>query len=206
MKLRRDDSCVANAAVRAAHAFVKALVIYLPIHFLPLLLTRPSLIRRLHDAFPPFLSAPASPVLARLFPNVPYVIWNGSYGCVLAGSLVCGASIWVENARKRGELALHVLPKALKTFVPAQWLGTGHPVAKFSERMAFVLSLASFLTFGLYHQESFRGLSWWTLAFIMQGPGVGFWKKRKREIATYPPTPVDPSMLPPPNTSPVPEL
>ncbi|KIJ21755.1 hypothetical protein PAXINDRAFT_165154 [Paxillus involutus ATCC 200175] len=225
-RLGLDDSCVANAAERAVYAFLKALVIYLPVHFLPLLLTRPSSILRLHGALPPFLSAlrgasflstfvssfwlstcfTRTLVLARLFPNVSHDIWDGSYGCILAGSLVCGASIWIENARRRGELALYVLPKALKTFIPERWLNSGHPVARFSERMAFVLSLASLLTFGLHHPEPLRGLSRWTLAFIMKGPNVGFWKKRKREIATCPPTPVDPSMLPPPSASPVPEL
>ncbi|KAF8846379.1 hypothetical protein BDN67DRAFT_940190 [Paxillus ammoniavirescens] len=225
-KLGLDDSCVANAAERAAYAFVKALVIYLPVHFLPLLLTRPSSIIRLHGALPPFLSAVRGAsflstfvssfwlatcftrtlVLARLFPNVSHDIWDGSYGCILAGSLVCGASIWIENPRRRGELALYVLPKALKTFIPERLLNRGHPVARFSERIAFVLSLASLLTFGLHHPESLRGLSRWTLAFVMKGPDVGFWKKRKKEIATCPPTPVDPSMLPTPSASPVPEL
>ncbi|KAF9229279.1 hypothetical protein BS17DRAFT_771260 [Gyrodon lividus] len=149
-----DNSCVANAAVRAAYAFVKALTIYLPVHFLPLLLTRPSSALRLRRALPPFLSAVRSAsflssflflywfsvcftrtlVLARIFPNVSHDMWDGPYGCALAGSLVCGASIWIENVRRRGEMALYVLPKASRAFIPEQWLSSGHPALIFAER------------------------------------------------------------------------
>ncbi|KIJ68456.1 hypothetical protein HYDPIDRAFT_173171 [Hydnomerulius pinastri MD-312] len=220
-RLGLKNSCIANAAVRAAYAFVEALAIYLPVHFLPLLLAKPSSVLRLHRALPPLLSALRSAaflstflsscwfsicftrtlVLGRLFPSVSHDIWDGPYGCAFAGSLACGASIWIENARRRGEMALYVLPKALRASIPETWLRSGHPAVKIAERIIFVLSLASLLTFGLHQPESLRGLSRWTLAFVMKGPNAGFWKKRKREITTCPPTPVDPSMLPPASPS-----
>ncbi|KAG8219811.1 hypothetical protein J3R82DRAFT_784 [Butyriboletus roseoflavus] len=208
------NSCVSNAALRAIYAFVEAFVIYLPVHFLPILLTKPSSIMRPHRALPTLLSAIRSAtflstfvsscwfavcftrtlVLARLFPKISHDVWDGPYGCTLAGSLVCGASIWIENARRRGEMALYVLPKALRASISEKWLRSGHPVVQFAECLTFILSLASLLTFSVHQPESLRGLSRWTLAFVVKGPNAGFWKKRKREIATCPPTPADSSI------------
>ncbi|KAH0838300.1 hypothetical protein J3R83DRAFT_6577 [Lanmaoa asiatica] len=210
------NNCTTNTAIRATHAFAEALVIYLPAHFLPLLLTKPSSIMRPHRALPALLSAIRSAtflsafissywfavcftrtlVLARLFPKISHDVWDGPYGCTLAGSLVCGASIWIENARRRGEMALYVLPKALRASISEKWLRSRHPVAQFAESLTFIVSLASLLTFSVHQPESLRGLSRWTLAFVMKGPHAGFWKKRKKEIATCPPTPVD-SPIPP---------
>lgn len=72
-------------------------------------------------------------MLARFFPKISHDVWDGPYGCILAGSLVCGASIWIENARRRGEVALYVLPKALKASIPERWLRSRHPVVQFAE-------------------------------------------------------------------------
>jgi hypothetical protein len=48
-------------------------------------------------------------------------------------------------------------------------------------RVTFILSLATLLTAATHHPESLRGLSRWTLAFIMDGPNAGFWKRRRRD-------------------------
>lgn len=71
--------------------------------------------------------------LARLFPNISHDVWDGPFGGTLAGSLVCGMSIWIENAKRRREVALYVLPKALRATISEDWLRSTHPAAQFAE-------------------------------------------------------------------------
>jgi hypothetical protein len=197
----------------------------LKVHLLPLLLTRPRSILKRHHAIPALLAAIRSAtflstflssyffavcftrtlVLAKLFPWIPHDVWDGPYGCVLIGSLTCGWSVLIENARRRGEMAIYVLPKALRASLPPNWIASNHTGARLAERLVlswghiamlmesyrivFILSLASLLTFAVHEPHSLRGLSRWTLAFVMKGSNAGFWKKCKREVATSPPTP-----------------
>lgn len=200
------------------------------VHFFPLLFTRPSSILQRHRAIPALLAAIRSAtflstflssyffaacftrtlVLAKLFPWIPHDVWDGPYGSVLAGSLTCGWSILIENKRRRGEMALYVLPRAIKASLPAKWTAGNHAGARLVERsvflkngffvmltgcnrIVFVLSLASLLTFATHEPESLRGLSRWTLAFVMKGRNAGFWKKRKEQIEPCPQTPISPS-------------
>ncbi|KAG1825935.1 uncharacterized protein BJ212DRAFT_1260134 [Suillus subaureus] len=210
-----DNSCLTNVGVRFCLAFIEAMALYLPVHFLPLLFTRPSSILQRHRAIPALLAAIRSAtflstflssyfsavcltrtlVLAKLFPWIPHDVWDGPHGCVLAGSLTCGWSILIENTRRRGEMALYVLPRAVKASLPAKWIAGNHAGARLAERIVFVLSLASLLTFAVHEPESLRGLSRWTLAFVMKGPNTAFWKKRKEQIETCncPQTPISPS-------------
>ncbi|KAG1864205.1 hypothetical protein DFJ58DRAFT_205263 [Suillus subalutaceus] len=208
-----DNSCLTNVGMRFCLAFIEAMALYLPVHFLPLLFTRPSSILQRHRAIPALLAAIRSAtflstflssyffavcftrtlVLAKLFPWIPHDVWDGPYGCVLAGSLTCGWSILFENTRRRGEMALYVLPRAVKASLPARWIGGNHAGARLAERIVFVLSLASLLTFAVHEPESLRGLSRWTLAFVMKGPNAEFWKRRKERIETCPQTPISPS-------------
>ncbi|CCL98957.1 uncharacterized protein FIBRA_00965 [Fibroporia radiculosa] len=115
-------SCTANATIRGAQAFVEALALYLPVHFLPILLTRPRALlqapRLLRTTLSvlrsaSFLSAFVSSIwvavcltrtlfLARLFPWISHDFWDGPFGCTFVGSLVCGGSIWIEEGRRRG--------------------------------------------------------------------------------------------------------
>jgi len=60
-------------------------------------------------------------VFARLLPFISHDFWDGPFGCAFAGSIACGASIWIENGKRRGEMALYVLPRALRTCLP-QWM------------------------------------------------------------------------------------
>ncbi|KAG0708860.1 hypothetical protein DFH29DRAFT_993726 [Suillus ampliporus] len=209
-----DNSCLTNVGVRFSLAFIEAMALYLPVHFLPLLLTRPCSILQRHRAMPAFLAATRSAtflstfissfffavcltrtlVLAKLFPWIPHDVWDGPHGCVLAGSLTCGWSILIENARRRGEMALYVLPRALKASLPATWIASSRSGVRLAERIVFILSLASLLTFAVHEPESLRGLSRWTLAFVMKGPNTGLWKKRKSEC--YPPPSILPSSNP----------
>ena len=127
----------------------------LKVHFLPILLTRPRSVLRRHRAIPALLAAIRSAtflstfissyflsvcltrtlVLAKLFPWIPHDVWDGPYGCVLMGSLTCGWSVLIENARRRGEMALYVLPKALRASLP-KWITTSsHIGARMAERL-----------------------------------------------------------------------
>ncbi len=80
-------------------------------------------------------------VLARLFPWISHDFWDGPYGCAFVGSLVCGASIWIERGRRRGEMALYVLPRAIRACLPAKWLRSGRPSVRWAERSVYALIL-----------------------------------------------------------------
>ncbi|RPD82545.1 hypothetical protein L226DRAFT_607652 [Lentinus tigrinus ALCF2SS1-7] len=210
-------SCTANAGIRGIQAFAEAVALYLPVHVLPILLTRP---RRLLEApklvstllsvarSASFLSAFVSSiwfavcctrtlVLARLFPWIPHDFWDGPYGCTFVGSLVCGASIWIERGRRRGEMALYVLPRAIRACLPEKWLKSGRPSVRWTERLIFILSLSTLLTAAIHRPDTLRGLSRWTLAFVMKGPNAGFWRRR-RLGTNAPPTPAPPTRAPTP--------
>lgn len=73
-------------------------------------------------------------VLARLLPFVSHDFWDGPYGGVFAGSVACGASIWVENGRRRGEMALYVLPRAIRACLPDKLVRSGNRGLKVAER------------------------------------------------------------------------
>jgi len=105
---------------------------------------------------------------------------------------VCGGSIWLENGRRRGEMALYVLPKAVRAFLPVEWVkaGRGRRSLRVAERITFILSLASLLTAATHRPDSLRGLSRWALAFVIKGPNAGFWKRKQQSpMNTMPPTP-----------------
>ena len=48
-----------------------------------------------------------------------------------------------------------------------------------SYRIAFTLSLATLLTSAVHHPETLRGLSRWTLDFILRGPNALRLQKKK---------------------------
>ena len=73
-------------------------------------------------------------VLARLFPWIPHDFWDGPFGCTFVGSLVCGSSIWIEDGRRRGEMALYVLPRAIRACLPEQWIRSRRKTVKLVER------------------------------------------------------------------------
>jgi len=197
------SSCTANASLRFFHAIPKALLIYLPVHIIPALLrlrTVPSskelyslLLPRITGAFrssaflstflaafyyavcmtrtivPSFI-AKMSPSLAQLFTND---FIDGPYGCILAGSLACGGSIWIEDSRRRGEMALYVLPRALETIF-SQAKGRAGGIL---ERGLCTLCLAYLLTSAAHTPETLRGLSGWSLGLVLK-PDV---KNKKEE-------------------------
>ncbi|KAH8102666.1 hypothetical protein BXZ70DRAFT_1059407 [Cristinia sonorae] len=195
-------SCTANATIRGVHAFAEAMAIYLPVHTLPILLTNPrkllcvsELIKTLTSVLrsSAFLSTFVSTIwisvcltrtlaLARLFPGISHDFWDGPLGCTFVGSLMCGSSIWIEQGRRRGEMALYVLPRALRACFSESWIRSGKRSVKIVERLVFILSLATLLTAAVHRTDSLRGLSRWTLAFIMKGPNASFWKRKQDTV------------------------
>jgi len=123
------------------------------VHFLPVLLTRPKILMRPHRLLETlggairsatFLSSfiglywytvclTRSLLLAKLFPFVSHDFWDGPFGCIMLGSLACGSSIWIESGRRRGEMALYVLPRAVRACLPAQ-IKSGNRAMKLAER------------------------------------------------------------------------
>lgn len=47
---------------------------------------------------------------------------------------MCGSSIWIEDGRRRGEMALYVLPRALRACLPNAWVKSGNRGVKVVER------------------------------------------------------------------------
>lgn len=71
---------------------------------------------------------------ARLFPWVSHDYFDGPYGCIFMASLVCGSSIWIENPRRRGEIVLYVLPRAIRTVLSDSWVKIGRKRVQSVER------------------------------------------------------------------------
>ncbi|KAH9954422.1 hypothetical protein BC827DRAFT_1143868 [Russula dissimulans] len=185
-------SCTANFVIRGLHAFLEGLALYVPVHVLPILIRRPqrllnfqsildTLLGILRSAS--FLSAFVSSfwaavcltrtlVVARALPKISHDFYDGPFGCVMAGCLACGSSIWIESGRRRGEIALYVLPRAIRACFPDRWLRSGRKSVYAIERIVFTASLATLLTAAVHHPETLRGLSRWTLGFVLQGPNA----------------------------------
>ncbi|KAJ6575120.1 hypothetical protein B0H19DRAFT_935207 [Mycena capillaripes] len=200
LSLGLEQSCTANVGLRGIKVFLEAVAIYFPVQFLPVLLSRPRALldpRRLLEAILGALRSATflttfvtsywysvcltrSLVFARLFPFISHDFWDGPYGGVLAGCLVCGSSIWIENGRRRGEMALYVLPRAVRACLPDAWVRSGNAGVRLAERITFVLSLSSLLTAASHHPHTLRGLSRWGLRFIVKGPNVGFWRNKEK--------------------------
>ncbi|KAG5647996.1 hypothetical protein DXG03_007030 [Asterophora parasitica] len=208
-----EGSCTANYSIRGTMAFLEAIAIYLPVHFFPVLLTRPQTLLDLRKVLTTlfgairsatFLSAfvtlywssvctTRSLVFARLFPGISHDFWDGPFGCIFAGSLLCGSSIWIENGRRRGEMALYVLPRAVRACLPDAWVRNGRGKARIAERLVFILSFSTLITAAVHRPETLRGLSRWTLSFVTKGPNAGFWKQKRRSEST----PDTPTITPP---------
>lgn len=86
-------------------------------------------------------------LVARLFPCISHDYFDGPYGCIFVASLICGSSIWIENPRRRGEIALYVLPRAIRTVLSDSWLGGGRRRIQFAERLNYALPFFVFTVF-----------------------------------------------------------
>lgn len=76
-------------------------------------------------------------VIARVLPVISHDFYDGPFGCVMAGCLVCGSSIWIESGRRRGEMALYVLPRAIRACLPDRWLRSGRKGVYAIEQLVF---------------------------------------------------------------------
>jgi len=195
-------SCLKNVGIRGSKAWLAAAAIYLPVHLLPIGLKRPKQLFQLGKLMPALFGVARSAtflssfvsfmwlgvcttrtlLFARLFPFISHDYWDGSFGCIWFASLVCGSSIWIEHERRRGEIALYVLPRAIRACLSDRWLKSGRRGVQVVEWLVFVTSLATLLTAAVHRPESLRGLSRWTLNFVMNGPNAAFWR-RKRPIS-----------------------
>ena len=75
----------------------------------------------------------------KLFPysTITPQMWDSGL-CIGSGCVLCGWSILLENERRREELALFVLPRALGTLLPRQYDARGF----WKERLVFAVSIA----------------------------------------------------------------
>jgi hypothetical protein len=125
------------------------------VHLIPVLFTRPRTLFQKKYALPTLLGAIRSAsflssfvasywyavcitrslVFARTCPFISHDFWDGPSGCILAGCLVCGSSIWIEKGPRRGEMALYVLPRAVRTLLPENWIRNGSKNVQFAERL-----------------------------------------------------------------------
>lgn len=67
-------------------------------------------------------------LLPKLFPNVSHIYWDAGIGPIM-GSWACGLSVFIEEKRKRAEMALYVAPRALFATAEALkpgWISDGH--------------------------------------------------------------------------------
>ncbi|EIN13741.1 hypothetical protein PUNSTDRAFT_109923 [Punctularia strigosozonata HHB-11173 SS5] len=183
-------SCAVNAGRRGLRAFFDALKIYIPVHILPVLISRPAHLLDPHSLLhraaaivrsASFLASFVGSIwvavcltrtrlLARLFPYISHDFWDGPHGCILAGCLACGGSIWIENGRRRGEMALYVLPRAIRSCLPGTWIRSRGSIANVAERLIFAASLSSLLTAAVHGPNSLRGLSRLALALLVGSP------------------------------------
>ncbi|KIM33988.1 hypothetical protein M408DRAFT_88986 [Serendipita vermifera MAFF 305830] len=181
------SSCTANAGIRWVQAFTKALLIYLPVHTIPTLLVDPkriikdpfaviSAVSRSSAFLATFISAIFSTICLsrtiigpRVFPNLSHQTIDGSSGGVTLGCILCCLSLYIERGRRRGEIALYVLPRAIRTLFKEAWLRSDGRSVQWAERLAFALSCSALVTFAKHDPSSLRGLSQWGLGFIYEG-------------------------------------
>ena len=133
------------------------------VHFLPIILTRPRRLLEIPRLVATLLSVARSAsflstfvssiwmavcltrtlALARLFPHITHDFWDGPLGCTFMGSLVCGASIWIERGRRRGEMALYVLPRAIRACISDKWVKSGRLSVRWAERYVLGASICA---------------------------------------------------------------
>lgn len=128
--------------------------ILLQVHFLPVLLTQPWQLLKLSKLMVKttsvlrsslFLSTFVGSIwmtvclirtlaIAQIFPSISHDVYDGPFGCVLAGCLMCGSSIFIEDPRRRGEMATYVLPRAIRTCLPEKWMRKNYRLTNIIER------------------------------------------------------------------------
>ncbi|PWN42057.1 hypothetical protein IE81DRAFT_290943 [Ceraceosorus guamensis] len=184
-------NCWANAAIRWLRAWKVCMGIYFPVHLLPRLLfgfkgfakqPLPVLLKVLKGSArsASFLSTfiasiwfmvclGRSILFPKLFPHVSHSFWDAGFGPLL-GSLTCGWSVFIEEKRKRAEMALYVAPRAL--FACAEiakpgWVSSGARGALWTERILFGLSLGVITSAARHRPDLLRGITS-TMAWVVK--------------------------------------
>ncbi|PWN21591.1 hypothetical protein BCV69DRAFT_248115 [Microstroma glucosiphilum] len=177
------SSCFANAALRWLRGWKVCMGIYIPVHLLPRLLFNPrQFAKNPIDAIQKVLMGSArsasflatfiasiwfmvclgrTVLLPRLFPSVSHRFWDRGLG-PLMGSFACGFAIFIEEKRKRAEMALYVAPRALYAcaeMLRPGWLSNGQSGAVWAERIVFGLAGAIVVTAARFRPQSLRGIT-----------------------------------------------
>ncbi|GAA6047342.1 hypothetical protein JCM3770_001897 [Rhodotorula araucariae] len=192
-------SCETNAAKRWARAFLDCLAIYLPVHAIPPLLFNlrrllrtpsSSLLRILLAAsrssaflatfvasvyLGVCLTRTRLPQLARaLGAAVPQQPLDAG-ACVLVGCALCGASVLIENKRRRREMALYCAPRALYALVdelvPAALVTSpaGACLARWAERAVFSLASGMVVSASVHRPDLVSGVISGVTGFAVKG-------------------------------------
>ena len=188
-------NCYKNALYRWIRGWRMSMAIYFPVHLLPRLLFNPkgflssplpNLLKVLTGAarsaaflatyivgnwFPICLARSA--LLPRLFPNVPFNFWDAGLGPGL-GSIACGFSIFIEEKRKRAEMALYVAPRALFACVEGMrpgWLSRGEQTALWAERATFGAAVGTVVAAARYRPDLLRGITA-AMGWVARPPGL----------------------------------
>ncbi|KAJ9475784.1 hypothetical protein PHBOTO_005845 [Pseudozyma hubeiensis] len=189
-------NCYKNALYRWIRGFRMSMAIYFPVHLLPRLLFNPrgffrqplpALLKVLTGAarsaaflatyivgnwFPICLARSA--LLPRIFPHIPFNFWDAGIGPAL-GSVACGFSIFIEERRKRAEMALYVAPRALFAMVEGAkkgWLSEGERTALWAERAAFGASVGVVVCAARYRPDLLRGITG-AMGWVARSKGEG---------------------------------
>jgi len=179
-RLGNSAHCEMNTLRRWLAAWRQGLMLYLPVHFLPLILFSFSKLRRApaklvlrallgtsrSAAFiATFVAAVWSGVCigrTRVGPRIYPVqqFWDGG-AAMLLGCFMCGFSVLIENKRRRGEMALFVAPRALYAILddvlPVSILAN-EKLAALTERLVFSVSSAAVVTAAVYEPHHIRGI------------------------------------------------
>ncbi|MCO5585380.1 hypothetical protein L7F22_039313 [Adiantum nelumboides] len=176
-------NCFKNALYRFLRAWKVCMGIYFPVHLVPRLIFGPGQFKRepiqallkvlkgsMRSAT--FLSTyiasiwfmvcmARSMVLPRLFPNISFRYWDSGLGPII-GSWTCGWSVFIEEKRKRAEMALYVAPRALFALAEMSkpgWLSKGQKSALQAERLLFGMSVGIVIAAAKHRPEVLRGLT-----------------------------------------------
>ncbi|CAO1613865.1 unnamed protein product [Parajaminaea phylloscopi] len=177
------SSCLANAGLRWIRGWKVCMGIYIPVHLLPKLLFNPSqFTKRPIEAISKVLIGSTrsasflatyiasiwfmvcfgrTMVLPRLFPSISHSFWDRGLG-PLMGSFACGLAIFIEERRKRAEMALYVAPRALYALAEMAkpgWLSQGERGAIWAERVVCGIAVGIVITAARFRPDFLRGVT-----------------------------------------------
>ena len=177
------SNCYANAGLRWLRGWKVCMGIYVPVHLLPRLMFNPKqFTREPITAVTKVLTGSArsasflatyiasiwfmvclgrSALLPRLFPSISHRFWDKGLG-PLMGSITCGFAIFIEERRKRAEMALYVAPRALYAVVEQLnpgWMSSGYQSAFWAERVTFGIAVGIVVTAARFRPDFLRGVT-----------------------------------------------